>query len=340
MTISVCLIVKNEEHVLERCLDSLEGLYEELVIVDTGSTDRTKEIAAKYTDCIYDYHWINDFSDARNYAFSKCTQDYIYSVDADEVLNALNRERFLELKNALIPEIEIVQMWYLTAQDAEITTENYDRDQRPKLFKRLRTFTWIDPIHESVNLNPVVYDSEIEILHMPVGNHAKRDFHVFESTIEKGLRLSKKLLHMYARELFLSGTEEDFLKAESYFKEAVTENGRDEEELTECFAVLAKCGYYRKDYEWMYRFVVKNIASVPCAEICCILGDYYLEKGDYEEASVWYLNAFTEAKAVIDRALGEEYPKEKLIQCYENLAEEIPELASMYYEQIEGIRTL
>ena len=86
ISVSVCMIVKNEEKVLRRCLDSLAGLYEELVIVDTGSTDSTKEIAGRYTDKVYDLVWTGSFSDARNFAFDKCTCDYIYSVDADEIL--------------------------------------------------------------------------------------------------------------------------------------------------------------------------------------------------------------------------------------------------------------
>ena len=87
VTVSVCMIVKNEEKVLARCLDSLAGLWEELIIVDTGSTDRTKEIAKKYTDKIYDFSWTGSFSDARNFSFSKATCDYIYSADADEELD-------------------------------------------------------------------------------------------------------------------------------------------------------------------------------------------------------------------------------------------------------------
>ena len=64
ISISLCMIVKNEERVLERCLQSLQGLMDEIIIVDTGSTDRTKEIAKKYTDKIYDFTWIDDFSAA------------------------------------------------------------------------------------------------------------------------------------------------------------------------------------------------------------------------------------------------------------------------------------
>ena len=79
ITISLCMIVKNEERILARCLDSVKDLVDEIIIVDTGSADATKRIAAEYTDKIYDFTWIDDFSAARNFAFSKATGDYIYS---------------------------------------------------------------------------------------------------------------------------------------------------------------------------------------------------------------------------------------------------------------------
>ena len=65
-TVSLCMIVKNEEKVLGRCLDSAKEIADEIIIVDTGSTDRTKEIAAEYTEKIYDFKWNDDFSAARN----------------------------------------------------------------------------------------------------------------------------------------------------------------------------------------------------------------------------------------------------------------------------------
>ena len=98
ITISLCMIVKNEERILKRCLDSVRDLVDEIIIVDTGSTDATKWIAAGYTDKIYDFTLNDDFSAARNFAFSKATKEYIYSADADEVLSEENRRRFRLLK--------------------------------------------------------------------------------------------------------------------------------------------------------------------------------------------------------------------------------------------------
>ena len=73
VSISLCMIVKNEESILERCLDSLHGLMDEIIIVDTGSTDNTKQVALKYTNQVYDFSWCDDFAAARNFSFSKAT---------------------------------------------------------------------------------------------------------------------------------------------------------------------------------------------------------------------------------------------------------------------------
>ena len=131
ITVSLCMIVKNEAKVLARCLDSIADLMDEIIIVDTGSTDETKQIAAKYTDKLYDFTWIGDFSAARNFAFSKAGMEYIYSADADEVVDGRNREAFRRLKETLLPEIDIVQMYY-TNQLSYGTIYNFDRELRPK----------------------------------------------------------------------------------------------------------------------------------------------------------------------------------------------------------------
>ena len=88
------MIVRDEEDVLGRCLDSVRGLVDEIVIADTGSEDSTRAIALRYTDKVYDFTWVDDFSAARNFAFSKASGDYLLWLDADDVIEdpALFRE--------------------------------------------------------------------------------------------------------------------------------------------------------------------------------------------------------------------------------------------------------
>ncbi|GAG44849.1 unnamed protein product [marine sediment metagenome] len=87
MKISASMIVKNEEVCLEKCLQSIKDL-DEIVILDTGSTDKTGEIAQKYTNKYYanEYKWNDNFAEARNLSLSKCTGDFILTIDADEWL--------------------------------------------------------------------------------------------------------------------------------------------------------------------------------------------------------------------------------------------------------------
>ena len=112
ISISLCMIVKDEELVLGRCLNSVKNLVDEIIIVDTGSTDKTKEIAALYTDKIYDFKWINDFSAARNYSFSKATKDYIMWLDADDVLLEEDYIKLQDLKESLDESVDMVVMKY------------------------------------------------------------------------------------------------------------------------------------------------------------------------------------------------------------------------------------
>lgn len=96
--LSLCMIVKNEEKVLQRCLDSVYGIVDEIVIVDTGSTDSTKEIALKYTDKVYDFEWTNSFAEARNFAQQHATGEWILVLDADEYVDGTNLQ---EMKQVL-----------------------------------------------------------------------------------------------------------------------------------------------------------------------------------------------------------------------------------------------
>jgi glycosyltransferase involved in cell wall biosynthesis len=86
------MIVRNEERYLEGCLESIRGAVDEIVIVDTGSTDGTKEIAARYGARVFDFPWTGDFSAARNEALGRCRGEWILYIDADERLGPVSRE--------------------------------------------------------------------------------------------------------------------------------------------------------------------------------------------------------------------------------------------------------
>ena len=321
VSISLCMIVKNEERILARCLDSLQGIADEIIIVDTGSSDATKEIAAKYTDQVYDFVWTGSFSDARNFAFSKAKMDYIYSADADEVLDQENRAAFLQMKEVLLPEIEIVQMYYVN-QLANGTIYNYDKELRPKLFKRNRTFQWQGAIHEQIGITPVIYDSEICIQHLPEENHKDRDLAAFVRLVEAGEPLDKRLHNIYAKELFISGEAKDFLSARAFFQQSCKDEKRGEDELMEAACVAARAARLAGDVADFFKYAMKAVASEGCAEICCELGAYYMERKDYDEAIVWLYNAAYETESVLDIRSSKELPLKGLAKCYRELGNE------------------
>ncbi|MBX7148475.1 glycosyltransferase [bacterium] len=113
--ISLCMIVKNEEEVLSRALESVKGLVDEMIIVDTGSTDNTKDIALSYGARVYDYVWDNNFSNARNYSLSKAEGEWILVLDADEALSVSSHSLIRELLDTTPNRyFKLIQTNYIT----------------------------------------------------------------------------------------------------------------------------------------------------------------------------------------------------------------------------------
>lgn len=328
ITVSVCMIVKNEANILKRCLDSLRGIYDELIIVDTGSNDDTKKIAAEYTDKIFDFEWIDDFSAARNYSMQMASSDYIYIADADEILDEENRQKFLRLKECMDPCVEIVEMRYVN-QLENGTVYNFDSEYRPKLYKRLREFTFIDPIHEVVRLDPVVFESDIDIIHKPENLHSSRDISIFEKMIKEGKELSLRLLRMYARELLISGTTEEYKRAAVYFNKLLNEktgvdsslhkddflthmSEQDMDYIKLCHIIIAMNAANEKDEDTLKTIAEENMKYGGCSEICSILGAYFELAGDFKEAKYWYECAVNETAPEVAVRYGDQIPKNGL----------------------------
>lgn len=95
--LSVCIIVKDAEADIVRCLQCIKPFGLEMVVVDTGSTDRTREKALIYTECVYDFPWQNDFAAAKNFAISKASNPYVMIIDSDEFVEKLELEELVKL---------------------------------------------------------------------------------------------------------------------------------------------------------------------------------------------------------------------------------------------------
>lgn len=157
-SISACLIVKNEEANIKRCLDSLN--VDEIIVVDTGSTDSTKEIASQNKLVkLYDFEWCDDFSKARNFANSKATKDWIFSIDADEVVTGLDKVKLYHNQAYKIDTRNYNNnpRW---ANNVENTGE-YKEEQGLRWFSSVKVRLWPNdprikfeyPVHEVVEPN-------------------------------------------------------------------------------------------------------------------------------------------------------------------------------------------
>ncbi len=139
ITIGAVLIVKNEEAVLERCLESVKTA-DEIVVCDTGSTDNTVAIARQFTDKVYtDYKWEDHFAKARNHAKSKSTTDWILSIDADEVILDFEGARRMAERGRLAVDI------HLWAED------NRQHHWFPRLFRNIPQVWWESAAHNHLN---------------------------------------------------------------------------------------------------------------------------------------------------------------------------------------------
>ena len=284
MTISLCMIVKNEEPVLARCLDSAKDIADEIIIVDTGSTDRTPEIASCYGH-VYDFEWIDDFSAARNYAYSLATQDYIMWLDADDVILPADREKLLALKATPGFNADAVLMPYHTAFDKQgRPTFTYYRE---RITNRACGFQWIEPVHEYLAWDGVAHYSDAAVTHMKEQDgEPGRNLRIYQRTIREKGELSPRGTYYYARELYYNG---DYHAAIGWFQRFLDcYDGWVEDKIQACLLLARCCDRPAEKEHWLLRSFEY---AAPRPEVCCDLGYLYSGKGDYARALGWFMTA-------------------------------------------------
>jgi len=315
------MIVKNEESLLGRCLDSIQPFVDEIIIVDTGSTDKTKQIAQKYTDKVYDFVWIDDFSKARNYSFSKATGDYIMWLDADDVVEKIELEKLLKFKPLIKGNVDVYRLKYnIKFDESNNPTFSYFRE---RILKNNQTFFWQDPIHEVITPHGVIQNLNISISHRKVKeNTPMRNLKIYQRLIENNIPLSSRQKFYYSRELMYNAYYKEAIQS---FNEFLLDNDAWVENKIEACQNLALCYEKTRNNAKALEVLFNSFQfGCPKAEILCNIGYLLLKKNSINEAIYWYKLATKtkpdyESGAFIQKDYYDLIPYLQLCVCYYKL---------------------
>ena len=263
--ITLSMIVKNEEKYLRDCLESVRGVIDEIILVDTGSTDNTINIAKEFGAKIYDYKWKDDFSAARNYALSKSTGDWILYLDADERLssNSVN-----ELKN-LIEKND--------PAGCRCRVNNIDEiNCKPKFMRYTRLFRnnsnikFAGKIHEQIDDSLLVngykiFDADIEIIHIgynisteELKKKARRNLKILKDEYEK----NKSSYNAYQLANTYSILEE-YERANQYYRISIEKNELNKEHKAFSYLNLSDSEYKKHNLKKAIEYLNKGLNNDP-----------------------------------------------------------------------------
>jgi glycosyltransferase involved in cell wall biosynthesis len=147
---SLTMIVRDEEENLPQCLESVRGIFDEIVVVDTGSVDRTKEIAQDHGARVFEFAWIDDFAAARNEALAHATGDYAFWLDADDVVDPPEREKLQKLLDGLRPDEPAGYVVRCACDSSPDGSGGETVVDHVRLFPRRDDVRWSYRVHEQI----------------------------------------------------------------------------------------------------------------------------------------------------------------------------------------------
>lgn len=286
MSLSVCLIVKNEQEVLARCLTCAEKFADEIVVVDTGSSDDTVKIAKGFTDKVFFFKWCDDFSAARNFAFEKAECDLLMWLDADDTVTDENCKKIVALKESF-DGYDMAFMPYAAAFDNGTPTYVYNRE---RIFRRDGNYKFSGAVHEAVTPSGNILYSDAVIFHKKVKeNEPMRNLRILQKQIALGVPLDDRQKFYYGRELLFNKM---YLEAAAVLENFLNGNGWFVNKAEACMNLYY--AYKALNDERALPSLLKSfLISPPCPQACCILGEYFTGKGEWDTAVYWYNAALT-----------------------------------------------
>ncbi|MMZ54370.1 SPBc2 prophage-derived glycosyltransferase SunS [compost metagenome] len=331
--LSVCMIVKDEEALLPRCLDSVRNIADEIIIVDTGSSDRTKEIAREYTDLIFDYEWSNDFAAARNESIRFATGKWVLVLDADEYLSADDGPKWLNFITQQTPKPGVG--YTLTVVNYSGSSQRMDQISTApvtRLFPNFMGIQFYRPIHEQLCVgeqNGRVYTQMTELCIYHTGY--QEETIVKKNKHNRNMEIFERMQHqkdMSAYDWFTLGNQYRFTNDSVNAMEAYEKSfeGADETSAWYPYCLIALISLYiendkLKDSWFLTEEKLSNFRSYP--EYFTIKGAHYESFGFYEKAIECYRKAIEKADRnarfattawLVNPAYGYDVPVNQLIK--------------------------
>ena len=299
-TLSLCMIVKDEEFFLDQCLASAKDYVDEIIIVDTGSSDATKEIAGAYTDQIFDFVWNDNFSDARNYSLAKASGDWILVLDADEVVS----EEDLKTLGGLLDDSSVdaytlVQRhygddsllpgWSPVSEQTKYSKayKGYKNNPIVRLFRNREDIRYRGAIHEVVDHHALkirLKETAIPIHHYidenPGRPQAARQLNYLRI-------IEKELEHSPSGRLYSSAGavclyyKKDYRQAVEYLQKAVELNHDTQKNLEGVAEAHYRLGEFKEAYD-IYRGLVESNYLTP--SLCSNFANLLVRGEDYPAA--------------------------------------------------------
>lgn len=282
-TLSVCMIAKNEAEVIGRCLDCVKSFADEIVVVDTGSTDNTKEIASRYTDNVYDFKWINDFAAARNFSFSKATKDYVMWLDCDDIIDEHNQRAIQAVKTDLHKYgcDTFMAHYYI---DSSLTTTV------SRIIKR-GSCQWEGFVHEYLASTSKRICLDFTITHRKPKSSVERDsgrnLRIFQEKLKEHVQFSTRDILYYAKELYWNGDNETAI---TWFNLFFNQTNTWVEDCIEAARMKSDILEKEGKLDEMIGFLAQSILKYGMNNrlmYMCGLGLYHTKK--YREATMYFL---------------------------------------------------
>lgn len=189
------MIVKDEEALIEQCLVSVKNFVKEMIIIDTGSTDKTIKICERLGATVYPYEWKEDFSDARNFGLQLCQSKWILWLDADEQIDKLHAEKLPKVITETQAKVIALPILNYYGESSKINEKDYYLLYQPRLFQNFLGFTFENRLHESLKFPKGFSKNDIQKVNIPIHHYG------YTKDIVKGKNKSARNLSILKDEL-------------------------------------------------------------------------------------------------------------------------------------------